>query len=159
MVQRIQTLYLLLVIVCGVLLAVFPPVTFLTSSLENEQHLYEMTFTGIQDISVGEVPVTVMNTVSLSIIAIIIPLLALVDIFLFRKRILQARLNVVNILLCVGYYAILAVYIWFAKMNLYVDWHLTVWAGLPLVSIVLLFMAIRAILRDEALVRAADRLR
>jgi hypothetical protein len=39
------------------------------------------------------------------------------------------------------------------------DWYLNVWAGIPLVNVVLLMMATRRILKDEALVRAADRLR
>ena len=39
------------------------------------------------------------------------------------------------------------------------DWYLNVWAGLPLVCIVLSMMATRRILKDEALVRAADRIR
>ena len=39
------------------------------------------------------------------------------------------------------------------------DWYLTVWAAIPLVNIVLTMMATRRILKDEALVRAADRLR
>jgi hypothetical protein len=39
------------------------------------------------------------------------------------------------------------------------DWYLTVWAALPLVNIILTMMATRRILKDEALVRAADRLR
>jgi hypothetical protein len=39
------------------------------------------------------------------------------------------------------------------------DWYLTVWAALPMVNIILSMMATRRILKDEALVRAADRLR
>ena len=36
---------------------------------------------------------------------------------------------------------------------------LPVWAAIPLVNVVLTMMATRRILKDEALVRAADRLR
>jgi hypothetical protein len=39
------------------------------------------------------------------------------------------------------------------------DWYITFWAAIPLVNIVLTMMATRRILKDEALVRAADRLR
>ena len=39
------------------------------------------------------------------------------------------------------------------------EWYLNVWAAIPMVNIVLLMMATRRILKDEALVRAADRLR
>jgi hypothetical protein len=39
------------------------------------------------------------------------------------------------------------------------EWYPTVWASIPLVNLILLMMATRRILKDEALVRAADRLR
>ena len=97
-----------------------------------------------------------------------IPLLALVTIFLFKRRLLQARLNVMNVILCLGYYAILALYVAYvvkgyepiAEQTLVgAEWYLNLWAAIPLVNIVLTLMATRRILKDEALVRAADRLR
>ena len=62
-------------------------------------------------------------------------------------------------LLCLGYYGVLAIYIWLAKVSLGVDWHIMPWASFPLISMILTLMATRAILKDEALVRAADRIR
>ena len=108
------------------------------------------------------------DTWQLSVIAIAIPLLALVTIFLFKNRMLQARLNVVNAILCLGQCALLGLYITFIVkgyepingMTLAgAEWFPSVWAAVPLVNIVLLMMATRRILKDEALVRAADRLR
>lgn len=104
----------------------------------------------------------------MAVMTLSIPLLALVTIFLFRKRLLQARLNVMNVILCLGYYALVALYAAFVVkgyesihgMTLVdTDWYLTLWAAIPLVNIVLTMMATRRILKDEALVRAADRLR
>ena len=89
----------------------------------------------------------------------LIPLLALVDIFLYKKRLLQARLNIFLAMLCLGYYGVLAIYIWQAKLALGVEWHILPWASFPLVCFVLTLMATRRILKDEALVRAADRIR
>lgn len=159
MIQRIQTLYLTLVVILGTLLCFFAPIDFI--SPENAENFRElnMTFTGIFDITNPAIPVKLMNTVSLSIISVVIPLVALVNIFLFKRRILQARINVVNVVLCLGWYAVLAVYVWFAKMNFYVEWYITPWAAIPLVNLVLTLMSTRAILKDEALVRAADRIR
>ena len=100
--------------------------------------------------------------------SIAIPLLALVIIFLFNRRLLQARLNIMNVILCLGYYALVALYVAFVvkgyelidETNLAgAEWYLNVWAAIPLVNIVLTMMATRRILKDEALVRAADRLR
>ena len=90
---------------------------------------------------------------------LLIPALALVDIFLYKKRLLQARLNIFTVLLCLGYYGVLAIYIWLAKMSLGVDWHILPWAAIPLICLILTLMATRGILKDEALVRAADRIR
>ncbi|MBR1808299.1 MAG: DUF4293 domain-containing protein [Paludibacteraceae bacterium] len=159
MIQRIQTLYLTIVVISGTLLCFFAPVDFISpENAENYREL-SMTFTGVYDITNRAMPVRLMNTVSLSIISVVIPLIALVNIFLFKRRILQARINVVNVVLCLGWYAIYAVYIWFAKENFFVEWYMTPWAAIPLVNLVLTLMATRAILKDEALVRAADRLR
>jgi hypothetical protein len=62
-------------------------------------------------------------------------------------------------MLCLGYYGVLAIYIWFAKMNLETIWYIKPWASIPSVCLVLTIMATRRILKDEALVRAADRIR
>ena len=150
MIQRIQTLYLLAVVVLGVLLCCFSPVQFLPA--EGVEYVSLMPF----------------SKWPLAVISVAIPLLALVDIFLFKHRLLQARLNIVNVVLCLGYYALLALYVAFVvKGYETIDgvalteaaWYLNVWAGLPLVCIVLSMMATRRILKDEALVRAADRIR
>ena len=89
----------------------------------------------------------------------LIPLLALIDIFLYNNRLLQARLNIFTVMLCLGYYGVLAIYVWLARTALGVDWHILPWASIPLVCLILTVMATRRILKDEALVRAADRIR
>ena len=76
-----------------------------------------------------------------------------------EKRILQARLNIFLAMLCLGYYGILFMYVWFAQQNLGVEWNLYFWSCIPLICFVLTLMATRRILKDEALVRAADRIR
>jgi hypothetical protein len=105
---------------------------------------------------------------ALAVITVVVPVLALVNIFLFRRRILQARLNIVNVVLCLGYYAMLALYIAYIVKGYETvgdislqgaEWYLSIWSAIPLVNIVLIMMATRSILKDEALVRAADRLR
>ncbi len=150
MIQRIQTLYLLLVVVLGTLLCCFAPVQFLMP--EGIDYIKLMTF----------------DKWALATISVAIPALALVTIFLFKRRLLQARLNIMNVVLCLGYYALLALYIAYVvkgyepigeQVLADADWFLTVWAAIPLVNVVLTMMATRRILKDEALVRAADRLR
>jgi hypothetical protein len=150
MIQRVQTLYLLLVVILGTLLCFFSPVEFLMPE-------------GTEYISLR-----VFNKWPLAVMSVAIPLLALVAIFLFRRRLLQARLNIMNVIFCLGYYALVALYVAFVMKGYEpigeqtlagAEWYLTVWAAIPLVNIVLTMMATRSILKDEALVRAADRLR
>lgn len=150
MIQRIQTLYLLAVVALGIALIWLPVVQLVTPEDAAELQVYELS-------ALGGAPI--QGVWGLLVTTILIPLLALIDIFLYRKRILQARLNIFTVMLCLGYYGVLAIYIWQAKLALGVDWHILPWASFPLVCLILTLMATRRILKDEALVRAADRIR
>ena len=149
MIQRIQTLYLLAVVALGIALIWQPVVQFVTPEGTDLQ-VWELS-------AIGGAPL--QGLWGLLVTTALIPLLALVDIFLYKKRLLQARLNIFLALLCLGYYGVLAIYIWQAKLALGVEWHILPWASFPLVCFVLTLMATRRILKDEALVRAADRIR
>lgn len=150
MIQRIQSLYLLLVVILGTLLCFYSPVQFLMPD-------------GMEYLSLRA-----SDKWPMAVISIVIPLLALVTIFLYNRRLLQARLNIMNVIFCLGYYALLALYIAFVVKGYETigntqlhgaEWYLNVWTAIPLVNVVLIMMATRRILKDEALVRAADRLR
>lgn len=150
MIQRIQTLYLLAIVALGIAL-IWLPVVQLVSPVEAEElQVWELS-------ALGGAPL--QGLWGLLLTTILIPVLAGIDIFLFKKRLLQARLNIFLALLCLGYYGVLAIYIWQANLALGVDWHLMPSACIPLVCFVLTLMATRRILKDEALVRAADRIR
>ena len=150
MIQRIQTLYLLAVVALGIALVWLPVVELVTPEEAAELQIWDLT-------SLGGAPI--QGLWGLLLTTVLIPLLALIDIFLYKKRLLQARLNIFTIMLCMGYYGVLAIYIWQARLALGVDWHILPWACIPLVCMVLTLMATRRILKDEALVRAADRIR
>ena len=149
MIQRIQTLYLLAVVALGIALIWLPVLQFVSPEGTDLQ-VYELS-------AIGGVPLR--GIWGLTVTTVLIPLLALVDIFLYKKRLLQARLNIFTVLLCLGYYGVLAIYVWQAQLALGVEWHVLPWASFPLVCMVLTLMATRRILKDEALVRAADRIR
>ena len=150
MIQRIQTLYLLAVVALGIALIWLPVIQFVTPEEAAELQIWELS-------ALGGVPLP--GWWGLTVATLLIPVLAFVDIFLFKKRLVQARLNIFTVLWCLGYYGVLAIYIWQAKLALGVDWHILPWACIPLVCMVLTLMATRRILKDEALVRAADRIR
>lgn len=150
MIQRVQTLYLLAVVALGIALIWLPVVQFVSPQEAAELQVWELS-------ALGGAPL--QGLWGLLLTTALIPLLAFIDIFLYKKRLVQARLNIFTVMLCLGYYGVLAIYIWLAKLSLGVDWHILPWASFPLVCLVLTLMATRRILKDEALVRAADRIR
>lgn len=150
MIQRIQTLYLLAVVALGIALIWLPVVQFVTPEEASVLQIWELT-------ALGGVPI--QGVWGLLVTTLLIPILALIDIFLYNKRLLQARLNIFTVMLCLGYYGVLAIYICQAKLALGVEWHILPCASFPLICLVLTLMATRRILKDEALVRAADRIR
>ena len=150
MIQRIQTLYLLAVVILGTVLIWLPVVQLVTPEEAEMLQVWELG-------ALGGAPL--QGVWGLLLTTILIPFLAFVDIFLYKKRILQARLNIFLVMLCLGYYGVLALYIWLAKMSMNVEWHILPYASFPLICMVLTLMATRRILKDEALVRAADRIR
>lgn len=107
------------------------------------------------------------KTWPLVVLAALTGIIALVAIFLYKNRILQMRVVAVGFLLNVIYVFLL--FFWavdgygktFAQAlggsGLEVSWFVGAYA--PLASIVLLILAHRGIKKDEAKVRAADRLR
>ena len=179
MIQRIQSLLLLLAACAIMTLFVFPIAKYqgqtsvgTTVSAElklipesNPQMLDQITSGG--DVVVDQA--SFIKVWPLTVLAVVVGLIALVSIFLYRNRMLQMRLVAVGFLLNVVY--VFLVFFWavdkfdtviralpeFVQSDLAMTYSLGTWT--PIVSVVLLFFAQRAIKSDEAKVRAADRLR
>jgi peptidoglycan/LPS O-acetylase OafA/YrhL len=128
MIQRIQTVYLLLCFILTVLCVYF--------EIGDESHSWALTaimaFTGV---------------------------LEFLGIFLFRRRALQMRLCTFCIILLVGWYLALVAFSYILGEGLVGDYRPKMWASIPFVNIVLLYLAFRGILHDEILVKSLDRLR
>lgn len=159
MIQRIQTLYLLAIVALGITLC-FQPVLLFVQNAEIVR-AWQLGATGLSEVTETALePVVLQGVWGLMLATVLIPLLALIDIFLYNKRILQARLNIFLACLCIGWYAVVAVYVWLMKVSVAeVIWSPEFWSTIPLICFVLTLMATRAILKDEAMVRAADRIR
>ncbi len=155
MIQRIQTVYLLIITVLSAVVF-FLPVAGLYNQIDNIQ--YTLDYKGVSLVSENAAKV-VYNTWALSAIPVIISILSLITIFLFKKRILQLRLTVFNLVIMLGYYGMLFLYLWLAKAKLNADWHLEFVTAFPLVCIILAGLAMRSISKDEALVRSLNRIR
>ncbi len=152
MIQRIQTIYLLLGIIALVVCMCIPVATYigldgLALSFDN---------LGIDTAEAGR------NNSCWGMFAILLlsAIIALGTIFLFKNRMLQIRMSIFNILLLIGYYAtFVAFIIAYNKQLADFSFSLCFGACLPFVAIIFYYLAIRAIGKDEVMVKAADRLR
>lgn len=152
MIQRIQTIYLLLIVVLAVINMFLP-----LAVLQQGNELFTFDITGV--VTMNETKEMVYPTWGLFGLMCVICLIAFVTIFLFKKRILQIRFCIFNMLLMLGFYAYFGFLIWTIKNE--VDMTVSVKFALcfPLVSMILNYLAIRNIGADEALVRSLERLR
>ena len=143
MIQRIQTLYLLII---AALMAVtlFSGLAWFAGDA-GEFGLYAF---GLKTAE-GEL---VQSTVYMGILLALACALPLVTIFLFRRRLLQIRLCVVE-----GVYYFLSWRV-FSDLTFHTQGFKPA-IVLPLVCLLFAYLAARAIFRDELLVRAADRIR
>ena len=79
-------------------------------------------------------------------------------IFLFKKRMLQVRMIIFNALLLIGYYIAYGVFA-FILAKEWGTFALGWSACLPAVALILDYLAFRAVMKDEMIVRSLDRLR
>jgi len=165
MIQRRQTLYLISIVILGIVLFFLPVMQFTTPEYSEYQRIFLLSATGLEeemmefDYAADFAPVILNGSWGMTVISLLIPVLALIDIFLYNHRLVQARLNIFTAVVCVGYYGILMMYTWFVKHLIHVEWSICFAACLPLVCLILVVGATRLILRDEMMVRAADRIR
>lgn len=151
MIQRKQTVFLFLAFILTVV-CLSLPIGEITSQIMGQDammyNLWLRNFDGVLNYS----PIFLFAVLLLSC-----PI-SLITIFLYKKRRLQAKLCSVCILLNLSWYVyyiicVLSVFQGYGKFHV-------LWAAvLPLIAIILYAMSRKAILADEALVRAADRIR
>lgn len=153
MLQRIQTVYLLAVVALIATMFFLPLASFQLEGL-----FYTFDVAGVNT-AVGE-PELIYATWGLFGLAALIALIALVTIFLYKKRVLQIRLSVFNVLLMIGFYAVFFFFVRTFKNDMGITAFSVKFAlSLPLISMILSYLAIRNIGADEALVRSLNRLR
>lgn len=154
MIQRIQSIYLFLVVVITVVLFFIPVATIDSGAGDT----CDFNIVGME---CPKTPVAEKLQLALPILNGITGLLSLITIFLFRKRLLQIRLSRIALLLNV----ILVGMIFFladraeSALGEKALLHYGVGSFLPVINVILLLLAIRGITKDEALVRSADRIR
>lgn len=154
MIQRIQSVYLLLAAVLTGLMFAVP----LASFLGDGQSVY--LFAGsIRDADSA----VIVSTTHMAIMIALSALLPFVTIFFYKKRLLQIRLCLVEIVLQLGVLAYLIYYLAHIRSSIMVYEHHSISLELsnvfPVVSIILCLLAYRAIVKDEALVNSINRIR
>lgn len=147
MIQRKQTVFLLLACAAAVVCLCLPLGSLELAGMGKEPVLYNLA-------SIDGNGAFNFRYCALSVLLSLSGLLSLVTIFLYKNRKLQMKLCKGNLVLLVLWYALLT-YIIYANEN----FHQAIAACLPFVSAVFVWLAHRGILSDERLVRAADRIR
>ena len=93
-------------------------------------------------------------------LAAVVPLIAL---FLFKNRMLQIRLCAVELVLLAGAEIFMAIYYYLSdRMFSQMEFHtqgFRIAIIFPIIALILDYLALRAIFKDEALVRSLDRIR
>ena len=151
MFQRIQTIFLVLAAAAMLIASSTPLATF------NYNYSEEVVFE-----SMGIYLNGTLNDSTWGLFAIGIgsSVLALITIFLYKKRMLQIRLSIFNLVLMIGFYLFFG-FIFYKVYSVEELLFNKIGVGLimPLIAIILTILAIRRIGSDEALVQSLNRLR
>lgn len=153
MLQRIQTVYLLLVAILSIATAFMP-----LAALQSGDQFYAFDVVGVSTMF-GE-PELVYATWGLFALVAIVTLLALITIFLYKNRMLQIRLSIFNALIIIGFYATFAYFVYDIKSQIDITgFSVKLALSFPLIALILDYLAIRNIGADEVLVRSLNRIR
>jgi hypothetical protein len=155
MLQRIQTLYLLAATVLMSLMLFLP----LAEIAAEGTGIYKVLSQGWY-ITAGETAELAMATWPVFILVLSLTLLPLINIFLYKKRKLQIRICIYSIILAFGLIGLIYYYfvIGFRQLD---DpaYALHFPMIVPVIFIILIYLAFRGIRKDEILIRSLDRIR
>jgi len=147
-IQRIQSVYLLIAVILMAVFAFFPALTF---ELGGREFVYGA-------LAAGKVGVTHIDPLMLTLV-LLICFLALIDIFLYKN--LQRQMTVCFVDIIIGLAMLVAIgveaFIVSGKEGLTLTWQW--YLILPILSIIFLMMAHKAMSRDKKMLRDSDRLR
>ena len=144
MIQRKQTIFLLLAVVAFVVCLALPVAVVVPEMLGQTMAVYNL---GVVDANGS------FNFSS-------VPLFVLLAVFLYHNRSLQARLCTTVLVFLSAWYAYYALCAFGVLLDLGTgSFHMSFAGMLPAVAMILLVLARKGVLDDEKLVRAADRLR
>ena len=152
MIQRIQTLYLLAVAAL-MAAAVFTPLAYFAAGVEE----YKLFAFALKSATAE------YSTIYMGVIVALAAIVPLVNIFLFKNRLLQIRLCAVELVLLVGSTVFMALY-YFLSNRMFSQLEFSAHGMhiaiiFPAIAIILDYLALRAIFKDEMLVKSLDHIR
>jgi len=151
MIQRKQTIYLLVVVIAAIVSLSLPIAEFRSSEMGGDVTLYNL-FIRPMDGAAD------FRACPLFLLQMLVAATSLVCIFKYKNRPLQMKLCATTCLLVVAWVAYLVVVetmLIAAPLEGSLEWTY----GLPLVELLFAWLARRGVKSDERLVRAADRIR
>jgi peptidoglycan/LPS O-acetylase OafA/YrhL len=138
MIQRIQSIWLLLAAVCAFLTLKFS--FYSGNKIVNNQKQF--------------VHLTANENMLLTILSVAVGIAALILIFLYKDRKMQLRLTIVTMLI-----SILNIVLYFSAIKNYVEGFYDITAVVAFLIPIFLLLAARGIYKDMKLVKSVDRLR
>lgn len=157
MLQRIQTIYLVIAFIAISLLFTKSPVA--VYSLTNVGNIPLNVISSLQNPDLSQDLYTNINTLPLIINIGLLLILIVASVFLYRNRPLQYKITMFSFLLNVVLIIVMFYTADDMQKQLHTEANYKFVAILPLISLVLLILASKAIRKDEKLVKGADRLR
>lgn len=155
MIQRVQSVYLLLTTVLSVLFLNGNMLRFTDAS----GNVIGMTISGILKYHAGSASENPGGLLPLVILVFLTAVISFLAVFLFRNRKLQVRITAVALFLAFSVVLTAAVYAIFVmrKFDAEILWSIKM--ALPVLMVIFLFLAYRGIRKDDELVKSYDRLR
>ena len=157
MIQRIQTVYLVLVAVLMTLTAALPVAEYF-DAVKNIS--YQLDMRGFVQLNPDGSFLSAVSTNPTTFVFGIILVVTLMTIFKYKNRKQQFRLCTINFILILIYTILLAVVIFMGKHKLTgTEISLKIPAIFALVALIFNYLAMRGIAKDENMVKSMDRLR
>ena len=139
MLQRMQTIWLLLAAICAFLTI---RLSFFSGNFETPGQMASFQY------------LTASFNNLILIITIALVCIAMIDIFLYKNRKLQARLAILAILL-----SVLNIFLYYKQAQRFIVGNYDLTAVLAIALPVFFFLAFRGIYKDQRLMKSLDRLR
>ncbi len=157
MLQRIQTVYLALAAIAGLLVFFFPLASFYNEIQGN----YKFFVCAIQSMDPEPaIHFTKWITLPLILLMALSLIFSITTIFLYKKRTVQLRLVAFNVLVNIVFIVLIFFYyVSKIKTLTFIEPSYGIGIVFPLATLVFLIMANRSIRKDEVLVRSTERLR